>query len=455
MPLSRSDTRQHNKNRKKRKFRRLLILNAAMLLLIIIISGLLLANHEGWLRNQANEQANIADESSADEQASNTNNQSNTANAQTDVTEQPGANEQPQEGPANTEDPSAPAENEGGSGSDIHADPNAGQQPAADENENVVDNDSRVLLAFVGDILLASSVESLMEKHGYEYPYEKALSYLADADLTAGNLENPITERGTPAPDKSYIFKGSPKNLPAFKDAGFDVVSLANNHTLDQGVEGLLDTMGHLDEAGIPHVGAGNDDVEAFTPVILESKGVRVAYLGLSRVVPVVEWKAEKYRAGVAETYDTTRAVEAIKKASDEADIVVVMVHWGQELNDYPLDYQKSFAREYIDAGADLVIGSHPHVLQGFEQYKGKWIAYSLGNFIFNMTRTERAADTGVLDATCDRAGDCSLRFHPMRAVASQPAPLEDDDAAALLQRIASLSFNVSIDAQGHLIPNE
>ncbi|GBF72866.1 hypothetical protein PA598K_01143 [Paenibacillus sp. 598K] len=311
--------------------------------------------------------------------------------------------------------------------------------------------DDEVTLSFVGDILLAASVEKLMREHGWDYPYAEALSYLSDADLTAGNLENPITRRGTPAEDKQYVFKGAPESLPALRDAGFDIVGLANNHTLDMGVVGLMDTMEHLDTAGIPHVGAGNDDVEAFAPVVLEARGVKVAYLSVSRVLPVVAWKADSDREGVAETYDPSRAVRAIKAANEQADLVIVMVHWGKERVDRPLDYQRQLARDYVDAGADLVIGSHPHVLQGFEQYNGKWIAYSLGNFIFNMTATPATADTGVLDARCTRSGDCKLKLHPMRQVKSQPKPLVGEEAAALLQRISSISYGAVIDGEGNI----
>ncbi|RXZ82334.1 CapA family protein [Paenibacillaceae bacterium] len=336
---------------------------------------------------------------------------------------------------------------------------NSGNDPGDDEVEEETFPKSnvppgvKVKLSFVGDILLASSVQQLMKDNGYDYPYAKALDYLTGTDLMAGNLENPITLRGTPAKDKQFVFKGTPDSLPALKNAGFDVVSLANNHTLDQGVEGLLDTMKYLDETGIPHVGGGNNDTEAFAPVILEAKGIKVAYIGVSRVLPVVEWKAGPNLPGVAESYDTTRTVEAIKKAKKQADIVVVMIHWGKEREDMPQQYQGEFGKLFIDSGADLIIGAHPHVLQGFEQYKGKWIVYSLGNFIFNMTKFTRSADTGVLDAECDVNGDCALRFNPMRAVKSQPTPLEGNEAAELFKRLTKISFGVKLDEEGNILP--
>ncbi|MBO7748419.1 CapA family protein [Paenibacillus sp. MWE-103] len=304
-------------------------------------------------------------------------------------------------------------------------------------------------MSFTGDILLAASVEKLMLKNGYGYPYAKARNYLQLSDITAANLETPVTLRGTPAPNKQYVYKASPDALPALIDSGVDLVNLANNHTLDQGEVGLLDTIGYLKKVKLPNVGAGRNDAEAFKPVIKEANGIRIAYLGLTRVVPVGSWKAGPNHPGLAESYYPTRAVAAIKKAKAEADVVVVMVHWGTELADLPNADQKRLGHAYIDAGADLVVGSHPHVLQGFESYKGKWIAYSLGNFVFSGMPDKRTADTGVLDAACGAGGACSLAFHPMRAVQSQPAPLEGEEAAALLKRLAGISVHATIDANG------
>ena len=199
-----------------------------------------------------------------------------------------------------------------------------------------------------------------MEKNGLDYPFTGAADFLSKPDLTAGNLETPLTSRGTAAQGKEYVFRGKPEYAMPLKKAGFDVVTVANNHTLDQGTEGLLDTMRHLDEAELPHVGGGRNDSEAFAPVILTSRGITTAYIGVSRVLPVGEWKAEKNRVGVAEAYNSTRAVSAVKAAKGKADLVVVMVHWGVERSDQPVAEQKKLARELIDAGADLVIGSHP-----------------------------------------------------------------------------------------------
>ena len=435
MPLTRSEEYQRRLKQKRKRMRRLIILNSVLLGLILLLSSYIWFNrdalrpapHDPPIAGEANNEQSPSDlEPSVPESLNHDGNlpePEETAPEEDPDTALNGENDQEQGTPDEITEPEPP----------------------------VAEEEDEVLLSFVGDILLAGSVEKLMRQHGWDYPYVHALSYLTDADLTAGNLENPITRRGTPAEDKQYVFQGAPESLPSLREAGFDVVGLANNHTLDMGVVGLMDTMEHLDEAGIPHVGGGANDTEAFTPVILESRGIKVAYLSLSRVVPVTDWKADRNRAGVAETYDPTRALAAIKSANEQADLVMVMVHWGKERVDHPLDYQRDMARQYIDAGADLVIGSHPHVLQGFEQYNGKWIAYSLGNFIFNMTATPATADTGVLDARCTRSGDCKLKLHPMRQYQSQPTPLTGEDALQLLQRISALSYNAEIDGAGNI----
>jgi poly-gamma-glutamate capsule biosynthesis protein CapA/YwtB (metallophosphatase superfamily) len=311
-----------------------------------------------------------------------------------------------------------------------------------------------VTLALVGDLLPAARVLELMKKNGYDYPFREAKSVLESADITAGNLETPITTRGTPALDKQYVFRGTPEAVSALKEAGFDYLSLANNHTLDYGWEGLSDTMDYLDDAKLQHAGSGNDDREAFTPAYIESKGMTVAFVSVTRVVPDVSWKADRNHAGVAEAYTPTRAVAAIKEANVNADLVVVMVHWGEERMDYPVAHQTDLGHRFVDAGADLVIGSHSHVLQGFEAYKDKWIAYSLGNFVFSTTALSKTSETGVLNAECDKDGVCSLKFQPMFAMNSQPAPMEAAAGKALLARLSTLSFGASVEEDGMIVAN-
>ncbi|MFB9326009.1 CapA family protein [Paenibacillus aurantiacus] len=485
MHVSRSESHKQDKQRKSRRMKRLFIVNMSMLAVIgVLIAAFYLTGSESkegldslrGVREQgtAAENGSVGDGENGGEEAVKD-------GAAGQPTDEAGEDEGEVDSGAGAD--GAAGENAGAADEDLAGtgegaaarepdeqpdSPSAGDDGAGDPSPGMPADEEgagaggpepsgeTVRLSFVGDILLAANVQALMAKNGYDYPYAKSLSYLQGPDLMAGNLENPITKRGTPAQDKQFVFKGTPESLPALKEAGFDVVSLANNHTLDQGVEGLLDTIGYLDEAGLPNTGGGSDDQEAYEPVILEAKGVKVAYVGLSRVLPVGSWKAAPDRAGVAEAYgEAKQGIEAIKAAKAKADLVVVMVHWGIEKDDKPQEYQKQLGRRFIDAGADLVIGSHPHVLQGFETYKGKWIAYSLGNYIFNMTKTDKTKDTGVLDAVCTQTGSCELQFHPMRSEQSQPVPLEGEPAKALLARLSGNSFGATVDTQGYVKAKE
>lgn len=310
-----------------------------------------------------------------------------------------------------------------------------------------------VRLLFVGDILMGGRIAEILEREGYDYPYRHVGGAIREADLAAGNLENPITSRGEPA-DKTWTFRMSPKAVPELKASGFDVLNLANNHTLDYGTTGLLDTFRHLDEEGIGRIGAGEDADEAYRPLVTEVKGIRIACLGFSHVVPEVGWKAAAGRPGVAEAYDMRRALEAVRQAKDEADLVVVMVHWGVERAEEPEPYQVKKGREFIDAGADLVIGSHPHVLQGLESYGGKWIAYSLGNFIFTVNPGAETRQSAMLQADCRADGDCRLMLVPVVTGPGQPRYPDDETKRAILAKMDRLSYKARVNDDGTVEPD-
>lgn len=306
-----------------------------------------------------------------------------------------------------------------------------------------------VALTFVGDVMMSGNVEKRLLEKGFDFPFEHVRSLFLQDDYTIANLETPITLRGTPSENKEFVYKSSPEAIPAMKEAGIDAVNLANNHSMDQGVEGLLDTFSALDAHQIAYVGAGKDAKRAYAPVYVEKKGIRIALLGFSRVIPQVSWYAGKDQPGLAATYDPALAVQAIQEAKKEADLVIVIAHWGKEKVDFPVDYQQALARTYIDAGADLIVGGHPHVLQGFEQYRGKWVAYSMGNFIFTRAVEPKTWDSMVLQANCTKTGDCQLKMLPYYAELGQAVPMNDHDGAALLKRIESISENVQIEGDG------
>lgn len=311
--------------------------------------------------------------------------------------------------------------------------------------------DPSVTLTFVGDIMMSGRVEALLKVKGYAHPYAYVKSIFQQDDYTIANLETPVTRRGTPAANKEYVYKSPPEAIPAMKAAGIDLVNLANNHSLDQGAEGLLDTFQVLGEQTISYTGAGIDQEQAYAPTYIERNGIRIAFFGFSRVIPEVGWYAGKGKPGVAATYDPAFAVNAIGKAKKKADLVVVLTHWGKERVDYPVDHQRTLARAYMDAGADLVVGGHPHVLQGFESYKGKWVAYSMGNFIFTRSQEPKTWETMVLQAKCTKNEGCQLKMTPFHAQLGQAVPMNEADGAALRKRIESLSLNARIDEEGNV----
>ncbi|MBN3522835.1 CapA family protein [Paenibacillus apiarius] len=325
-----------------------------------------------------------------------------------------------------------------------------GVQP---EDQDSPGKEPVVRLSFVGDIMMAGKVEALVQEKGYDFPFQYVKGLLQAADLSIGNLETPLTTDGVPAEEKDFIYKTSPLAAEAIANAGIDIVNLANNHTMDQGEDGLLDTFKALNKANVKYVGAGKDSREAYTPVIVERQGIKMAILGFTRVIPDSSWYAGKNKPGVATTYEGTKeqAAKAIKEAKQQADLVIVIAHWGKEREDYPVEYQKELAQLYVDSGADLIVGGHPHVLQGFERYKDKWIAYSVGNFVFTLNELPKTWDTMVLQAECTKSGKCDLQMKPFRTDLGQPVPLEGEKGTELMKHVESISSRVSIDDHGRI----
>lgn len=311
-----------------------------------------------------------------------------------------------------------------------------------------------VTMNFGGDVIFSGKAGDLLKKKGYDYSYAQLDGMFKKDDLTVVNLETPVTYGGVGAANKQFVFKGSPLALDALKSAGVDAVNMANNHTLDQGEEGLRDTLKHLSERGIPYVGAGLNSKEAFTAQYFERKGIKIALLGFTRVIPATNWMAGKTKPGLASVYDSAEGLKAISAAKKKADIVVVIVHWGKERVEQYDNIQQSLGHSFIDAGADLVIGGHPHVLQGIEPYKGKWIAYSTGNFIFTRSTLPTTWETAIFQADCSIKGQCSLKLKPMHAELAQPVPMNEVNGQLLLKKVEGLSAGrVKIDNNGQVTP--
>ena len=237
-------------------------------------------------------------------------------------------------------------------------------------------------LIFTGDVMLSRSVGSRMEaQKDWSLPFRLIADTLRSADLRYGNLECPVSDRGHDL-EHRYSFRADPRALQGLNAAGFDVVSQPNNHTYDWGPEALLDSLQRLRAAGIEPVGAGHNFLAAHYPLVAHAGTLRIAFLAYADVDPK-EAAAGVDRPGVA-WLDPAQALADIRFARPLADLVIVCPHWGVEYALQPTHDQVKLAHRMIDAGADMVVGSHPHVVQPLEQYHDRWIAYSLGNFVFD-----------------------------------------------------------------------
>jgi len=248
-----------------------------------------------------------------------------------------------------------------------------------------------ITLMFSGDVTLSDHFERHVGSR-YDYAFKK-LDWFTSADVTMINLETTLTKTNNPIP-KPFNFKARPRYAKMLKDSGIDLVTLANNHMYDFGPDGLMETIRALDEAGVEHIGAGKNIKEARKPVIITIKGVKLAYLGYYGGGRYGEsFPATRRSAGTAmrNLGYIGRDIAAVR---DSVDLIIINFHWGREKAHYPEESEINFAREAINLGADIIIGHHPHVLQGIEIYRDKLIVYSLGNFIFggNSRTLDRSA---------------------------------------------------------------
>ncbi|MBL8415334.1 MAG: CapA family protein [Propionivibrio sp.] len=256
-------------------------------------------------------------------------------------------------------------------------------------------------LVFVGDVMLDEGPGRVIES-GRD-PLAPFAAQLRDADFTIGNLECPVATRGKPLDSKIVSFRADPRVVPLLKGR-FDALSLANNHSGDYGKAAFLETLSHLEQAGIAYFGGGHDLVSAHAPLWIERQGLRIAVLGYNEFKPR-SFEAGADYPGVAWSEDS-QVVSDIRAARVAgADLVIPFMHWGWEREQEPSERQRQLARTMIDAGADVVLGSHPHVTQGAEYYRGKLIVYSLGNFVFDGFELPAAKRGWLLRLTFGRQG--------------------------------------------------
>ena len=252
--------------------------------------------------------------------------------------------------------------------------------------------DSEIVIFAVGDIVLDRGVEYMIDKKGggnYRFPFLKIAEDLEEPDVLFGNLEGPISDQGEKV-GSIYSFRMEPEAIEGLKYAGFDFLSLANNHAFDYQRIALEDTMDNLGEAGIDYVGAGFDKGEAFSVKVRKVNNTKIGFLAYTNL-GAAGWQAGEERTGLAwiDWADIDWVKDTIRDAKEEVDVLFVSLHAGWEYSPEPNVFQQEFSKACIEAGADMVLGHHPHVIQEVEEYEGGWIAYSLGNFIFDQGFSE------------------------------------------------------------------
>jgi poly-gamma-glutamate synthesis protein (capsule biosynthesis protein) len=297
----------------------------------------------------------------------------------------------------------------------------------------------------------------------------KIAPYLRASSIAFCNCEWPLTDRGTPFPGKAgRVVRSAPGLVRTYTISGFDVVSLANNHVMNFGPEGMVQTIEILDKAGIAHCGGGADLESAHRPAIVERNGKRYAFLSYTSVftpgfeagidrpgMAVVKIDAN-YRIpkrlhevpGMPFDTDTRpnqqhadRVADDIRRAKSQSDAVIVSWHWGVSmLYQHLIPYQKTLGRLAVDAGANLVVGHHPHTIQGIELYKGKPIAYSLGHCGFDMESSSSTEDSILLEVALTRNGLGEASVVPLANAVVQPKIAEGDEARLTLDWVERLS---------------
>ncbi|MBB6454815.1 poly-gamma-glutamate synthesis protein (capsule biosynthesis protein) [Salirhabdus euzebyi] len=309
-----------------------------------------------------------------------------------------------------------------------------------------------ITVLFAGDTLFDWSVKTAVQLHGPDYPFAFVKDEVKEADISILNLETAVTKEKEKDPSQLYNFKSDPIALQGVKNAGFDAVSIANNHALDYQVDGFLDTMNYLREYELDYFGGGKNKEEAYEALTVELKGRNIKFLGFSRFIPAVHWY-EGEGPVIASGYQRERVIQTIEEEAVDTDVLFVYIHWGVEGNNKPEEWQRDYARKMIDAGADAIIGAHPHVLQGFEYYKGKPIAYSLGNFLFPDYVSGKTAQTGLLTVTID--GDLmKMKFNPYIIKANQIHPLEGTKDQEILKYLEDISYGIDIEDYEIAVPN-
>ncbi|MEE4543296.1 CapA family protein [Streptomyces sp. V4-01] len=304
-----------------------------------------------------------------------------------------------------------------------------------------------ITLAFAGDVHFTERTAARLTADPALGPMSGALSA---ADFAMVNLESAITDRGAPQP-KIYHFRTTPRALGALQGSGVDAVTMANNHSVDYGAQGLADSLAAKHASPIPVIGIGADDTEAYAPYRTTANGVRLAVVAASQVDDITNenWRAGPGRPGIASALDRPRLLAAVRSAKARADVVVVYLHWGTEGQSCPGAEQKSLAAELSAAGATAVVGTHAHVMLGSGMLGPTFVGYGFGNFLwYGSSPYPHSDETGVTTLTVRHGRVAGARFTP--ALVDSSGVAEPQTGAAgrrITDRLAQLRTCTGLSA--------
>lgn len=301
-----------------------------------------------------------------------------------------------------------------------------------------------VTITAVGDIRLDGYIAAKVHERGFDFPFKNVRDIFDLSDITYGNLECVLSLQGEPV-EKAYVFCAEPEMVEVLTTAGFDIMDLANNHSGDYGTDAFIETMRVLRTNGISYTGAGMNIRESREPVLLKKNGLTVAFLSYSNTFPKSYW-ATKEKPGVTPAF-LEYISHDVREACHQADSVIVCYHGGDERSDTPKQVQRDIAYTAINAGATMVLGHHPHVLQGIEVYKGKPVVYSLGNFLF-LSKAKECYDTMIVRATVGRDGIQSLEIIPIRISDAFVRTALPKEAERILNTIKTLSGDLGTEIE-------
>lgn len=319
-------------------------------------------------------------------------------------------------------------------------------------NIKYIEKDNKEIeISFVGDISLADNFEIIPKydergKGVYGILSEEVVNIMKDADIMVANNEFTISNRGNPMPNKYYTFRAKTNRVNIYKEMGVDLVTLANNHVYDFGKEAFLDTLDTLNSNDIPYVGAGKNIDEASRPYYYIINGYKIAFVNATRAEKIILTpEATENSGGVLRAYDPTKFIEIIKSTKETSDYVIALIHWGKEDSHELEQVQLDTGYKYIDAGADALIGTHAHTLQGIEFYKNKPIIYNIGDFIFN----KESKDTAIVTIKIDNNGNFTYTFLPCYQHQEKTSLLEGKEKERVINNIRSWSTNTTINSNG------